>query len=708
MDATPIPGLKAPYNFFGILTSKIVNTLLIFEEKIKKSNHTFWFSHYPTSTVITNSFNLRELVGRSGFFYLCGHLHTMAGMCDKMYTLQPQGYFELELADWKFNRGLRIVAVDHDLVSFQDFHLMPQKLDDSWPLGIITNPKNARFLLPSKEPTHTIANSTHIRILAWSNSKIRKVTVFLNDNFLGLANKKSKSLYVLAWEPKALDSKLEHTIKVLIEDEAGKSRELSQIISVDGLPRWSLDFLSTFILATNFHEAFRTLLLIVWVFEFMLLLIPRYLVKSVDISWSMISSKTCLVRGIWRLSTCDVLFYSKLIELCFEICGPIFFAKLIDNNTAIIFPFGALVNRRFHQLGITIVDQISYSLLYKWPMHFVALYLLGKQVTPHAQVTFKSETSEIDPYSSSDSGNEEAIIDATARETPPVYIAHYFGGIYVLLDLYYYWLLLLVLISKNIYNALLPHNNRQAIMTAPEKTYFKSSAKPRKIHSIPVSAFGGLWHPQCFVCVKCNTCLVGCDYQDYEKKPYCVDCYTRFLSPICAACNSVILDKCAVALGKPWHPEHLCCVRCGALITENVSLVSVEDNPYCQPCYMEEFAVRCAGCKKVIDGECITAMSKNWHPGCFVCTQCSIRLRGRSFYEYMGSPLCEMDYAKTTSRICSHCDQPITDRCVNAMKKRFHENCFKCTYCNKPLKTGIFKEHTGNQYCHQCYSRLFN
>lgn len=49
------------------------------------------------------------------------------------------------------------MAIDHDLFSFVDatFHEMP--------VILVTNPKDARFIVPEKEPVHRILQSTHIR-----------------------------------------------------------------------------------------------------------------------------------------------------------------------------------------------------------------------------------------------------------------------------------------------------------------------------------------------------------------------------------------------------------------------------------------------------------------------------------------------------------------------------------------------------------------
>lgn len=41
---------------------------------------------------------------KESMVYLCGHLHTLGGTVPDMYTLQQEGFLELELADWKDNR----------------------------------------------------------------------------------------------------------------------------------------------------------------------------------------------------------------------------------------------------------------------------------------------------------------------------------------------------------------------------------------------------------------------------------------------------------------------------------------------------------------------------------------------------------------------------------------------------------------------------
>ncbi|VEL14405.1 unnamed protein product [Protopolystoma xenopodis] len=94
---------------------------------------------------------------------------------------RPQSYSVNDDAYNVLRTSYRIVAVDHDLVSFVDTNLISEQKNTSdiqmlkpkvgvvegphteFPLVLITNPKRADLLMPHKEPTSLIATSTHIR-----------------------------------------------------------------------------------------------------------------------------------------------------------------------------------------------------------------------------------------------------------------------------------------------------------------------------------------------------------------------------------------------------------------------------------------------------------------------------------------------------------------------------------------------------------------
>uniref|UniRef100_A0AAQ5Y399 Calcineurin-like phosphoesterase domain-containing protein n=1 Tax=Amphiprion ocellaris TaxID=80972 RepID=A0AAQ5Y399_AMPOC len=156
VDATLTPGPKRPYNFFGILNQTQMDLLDTFRAESLKSNQSIWFGHYTTSTVVSPSPGVRDIM-RSAVAYLCGHLHTLGGLMPVLHSRHPQGTLELELGDWMDNRRYRVLAFDHDLLSFSDLKF------EQWPAVLITNPKDAQYLHPGREPLGRIRRSTHIR-----------------------------------------------------------------------------------------------------------------------------------------------------------------------------------------------------------------------------------------------------------------------------------------------------------------------------------------------------------------------------------------------------------------------------------------------------------------------------------------------------------------------------------------------------------------
>lgn len=103
VDASLNPGPRRPLNFIGQLNRQEYSYLEEIERKSRQSVGTIWFGHFPTSCIISPHSGLRHLMSHSSA-YLCGHLHSMAGLVPKMYTQHQNGLLELELGDWKSNR----------------------------------------------------------------------------------------------------------------------------------------------------------------------------------------------------------------------------------------------------------------------------------------------------------------------------------------------------------------------------------------------------------------------------------------------------------------------------------------------------------------------------------------------------------------------------------------------------------------------------
>ncbi|XP_034715030.1 transmembrane protein 62-like [Etheostoma cragini] len=213
-DATLTPGPKRPYNFFGILNQTQMDLLDTFRAESLKSNQSIWFGHYTTSTVVSPPPGVRDMM-RSAVAYLCGHLHTLGGLMPVLHSRHPQGALELELGDWMDNRRYRVLAFDHDLLSFSDLRF------EQWPAVLITNPKDAQYVHPGVEPLARIRRSTHIRILAFSKAPIKAVHVSVDGKPLGKGHAAGGPLYVLLWDPSLYLTGL-HTIRVKVEVRAAQ------------------------------------------------------------------------------------------------------------------------------------------------------------------------------------------------------------------------------------------------------------------------------------------------------------------------------------------------------------------------------------------------------------------------------------------------------------------------------------------------------
>ncbi|CAL8074381.1 unnamed protein product [Calicophoron daubneyi] len=357
LEITPDYGINYPINFFGEINKKFEQRIRELGKVSEGSNHTFWFGHYPTPTIISKHFDLRGYFRSHASAYFCGHMHTVHGLLPHLYAVQPQGYLELELGDWRDNRYYRVVAVDHDLVSFTDVQARFDKESKQWPIILITNPKDARYLLPDREPTYRIAKSTHIRILTWSTSAIRSVIVFIDDQFQGRAveckaeeNKKTP-LYTLGWNATEWSDGKLHQIQVTVIDADGNKRTVKQPFMVDGSPSWNRWSVQALIMRTNLTRDAQIAFYIIWSLLVLLLLLPRILSGSTFLT---ITCNTCFSRGVYKLAKSDGTFWPMLLFLIYMICGPTFMGYLSGGRFGAVFSFGICIGNRL------ILDTFTY------------------------------------------------------------------------------------------------------------------------------------------------------------------------------------------------------------------------------------------------------------------------------------------------------------------------------------------------------------
>ncbi|KAJ3437777.1 lim domain containing protein [Anaeramoeba flamelloides] len=161
-----------------------------------------------------------------------------------------------------------------------------------------------------------------------------------------------------------------------------------------------------------------------------------------------------------------------------------------------------------------------------------------------------------------------------------------------------------------------------------------------------------MYHPNCFKCEGCKK-LVNTEegYAEIGSKIYCKDCGSKLNQQeeqksssltndkICDICGKKITGSVLKALDCMFHSDCFRCKKCNK--TFDLLNFQLEDGfPYHQECHASEFGKKCAHCGKLITGNYINALGKEWHNNCFVCGGCQKPITG-PFFDKQGKPYCE-------------------------------------------------------------------
>eukprot|EP00053_Salpingoeca_punica_P006717 m.62981 g.62981 ORF g.62981 m.62981 type:complete len:728 (-) comp13823_c0_seq1:412-2595(-) len=381
LDATPKPGPRAPFNAFGHLTSASLEDFAAeLRAAAQYARHIVVASHYPSGIVVSprsGDVSFKALLRQYASLYVCGHLHTLFDMVRPMHANSPTGLLEMELADWKLHRAVRVIAVDHDLLSVGDFE------HGDWPWVLVTNPKSAQQLLSDKEPWWQMANSSHIRLLAWSPAGIERVRVVLNSNSNNKVSAdegviectkhaEETALWLCPWDARALSAKLTgvQTMKVVVTDTAGVQTTRTHQFSLDG--SWAaMPLLASIVLQVDFQLLLLCSAVATTALTLAALLLPLSALRSITPPFihRLIATWRAGRSLMQRLLTLYVLYL---------LLGPWFVGRMLDSAWGSLHSFGVLVLQpATHQLSLfpTPYGQFHLALrlvLGVWPLAIVA------------------------------------------------------------------------------------------------------------------------------------------------------------------------------------------------------------------------------------------------------------------------------------------------------------------------------------------------
>ncbi|XP_078591294.1 transmembrane protein 62-like isoform X5 [Branchiostoma floridae x Branchiostoma japonicum] len=347
LDACLNPGPRRPFNFFGYLNESSLATLQSLADETVHSNMTIWMGHHPTATILSPNPGIKHVI-RNGIAYLCGHLHDLGGLFPVMYSMQEGGTLELELSDWMNNRRYRLLAADHDMLSFVDVKL------GEWPVVLVTNPKHAMFATPSHEPLGRIRHSTHIRLLAFSPDPIEKVLVWLDGVRFCEASHVEGPLFTCPWNPADYGTGL-HTIAVDVSDRKGRTRRQEHPFSVDG-SRANISFVQTVILQTDWLVLMKLVFVLVFTAGVLSLPVLRYCSPALPPGGSSLDSvggagcggypRQFVQKWLSRLSLLtkvDQLYYPLFCFGVYIPIGPWYVGELIRGHYGALFMHGTYI-----------------------------------------------------------------------------------------------------------------------------------------------------------------------------------------------------------------------------------------------------------------------------------------------------------------------------------------------------------------------------
>ncbi|XP_052781758.1 testin-like isoform X2 [Mya arenaria] len=167
-----------------------------------------------------------------------------------------------------------------------------------------------------------------------------------------------------------------------------------------------------------------------------------------------------------------------------------------------------------------------------------------------------------------------------------------------------------------------------------------------KSFAMLTSRLGGTacFHTGCFTCATCRELLVDNIYFCRGGDIYCGRHYAELIYPRCSACDEIIFSReYTQAENQSWHVQHFCCWYCDTPLA-GLRYIAQQNNPYCVQCFDRLYSKVCATCGRTItaDSPGLSHGPNHWHacPHCFCCHCCHTSLINRQFLLKDGRLFC--------------------------------------------------------------------
>ena len=152
-------------------------------------------------------------------------------------------------------------------------------------------------------------------------------------------------------------------------------------------------------------------------------------------------------------------------------------------------------------------------------------------------------------------------------------------------------------------------------------------------------------HAYHFTCTACKITLSSSNCKEFESRLYCIKDYERLLNlnANCFACKQQITGRSVNAMGKYFHPDHFVCSKCEKPFSAE-SFFEYEGKPLCEYHFNEAKGDLCGLCYEPASGGLgtVTALGRKWCQDHFQCVGCQINIMEAKirFSEWDSKPIC--------------------------------------------------------------------
>ncbi|UJR30843.1 hypothetical protein I4U23_018358 [Adineta vaga] len=218
------------------------------------------------------------------------------------------------------------------------------------------------------------------------------------------------------------------------------------------------------------------------------------------------------------------------------------------------------------------------------------------------------------------------------------------------------------------------------------------------------------YHYECFCCERCKQPINGVFTINSEGSRFkCGNCLQRNYNSstkLCVECGLPIEQRIHRRIdfnGRSFHSECFTCALCHRPLDPSQTFTLHNDQPWCQKCEID--TKDCVACGKPILSSGITYETRDYHSECFKCSNCQKSLQNEKLLcANKNEPFCVKCNDELFAKRCHKCTQiiPFDTRYSIVDEKTYHEQCFLCVKCHRPIGSKKFYKDPRGFLCTNC------